>query len=132
MRDYWLTKAEWAKELDFDLVKELYEWAQDNGIKILSEEVYFMLCMDEFRVVYSRASERLQCYYVGYGHDTVERSLFDFDNLDEILEWIEHSKGMELKYTKLIHKVQSELMGYKARDYEKKWNERLREYLNGK
>jgi len=127
-----LSLPEKARLIDLDLVNELYKWAEDNGIEILSEEVYFILCMDEFRVVYSRASERLQCYYVGYGHDTVERSLFDFEDLDEILAWIEHSKGMELKYTEVIHRVQSELMGHKASDYEKRWNERLRYYLNKK
>jgi hypothetical protein len=125
-----LTKSEKAERLDFDIVTELLEWGLKNATKVDTEEIYFILKFEEYYVVYSRASERIQCYYVGYGHDAVDKCIWDFENLKEVIEFIEASKDMECRKTDLIRRVQREMEGLKASDYYDRWKHLMRKYEN--
>jgi hypothetical protein len=112
VKEYEYTKAEWARELDFNMPAELYRWAKDNKIKVVNEERYFIVCFDEYRVFYSRASQRIQCYYIDYGHDFVERKMDDFKDLKHLLKWINYNReNLTTHRTDAIHQVSKEFLG---------------------
>ena len=120
MRQYYPpTGPEKAEAKDHAPVVEFREWGKANAQAYQNEEAYFTLIWDNYRVVYSRTSKRIQCYYLGYGYDSVEKSFYDFDSLEEIIEFIEASRDMPIIRTDVIHKVYEQTIG-RTEDYDKK------------
>jgi hypothetical protein len=69
---------------------ELGYQIENNGKCLLAK-------LDEYVMLYSRSSNLLQCYYLGFGHCSVTCSLQDFRDADHIILWQEEQKSMELK-----------------------------------
>lgn len=132
MRDYRLTKAEWAKKLDFDLPTELYGWAENKGYKIDNEECYYIIHMeDDYAVCFSRTSFRLQCYYMGYGHDTIEKHIEDFEDLEKVVDHILYWKdNYTTSRSDAIEWVSQYMVGRQKsnKNYEKLWHSKMKEY----
>lgn len=122
------TLPEEAEAKDHPPVVEFREWGRANASGYENNGPYFTLMWDQYRVVYSRTSKRIQCYYLGYGHDTVEKPFDEFENLEEIIEFIENSRDMPLFRTEIIRRVYAKVI---ARDdnYDKKRAEQLRDEL---
>lgn len=137
MRTYWSSKADQARDMDFDLPRQLLNWAESSDYKIQNEDVYFILHQDEYRVFYSRASQSIQCYYLGYGYDCVTEPIDSFEELEDILEFIEENKEMELILTPVVEKIGKEIKGKSVRWHgsgalQEYWTQRLKEELGEK
>lgn len=77
-------------------VTDLFLRLHELGYKIENTGKCLYAKEDQYVVLYSRQSDLLQCYYLGYGHDAVTCSLQDFRDLDHIILWQEEQKSMTL------------------------------------
>ena len=77
-------------------VTELFLKLHELGYKIENSGKCLFAKQEEYVVMYSRTSDLLQCYYLGYGHDAVKCSLQSFRDTDHIILWQEELKSMTL------------------------------------
>ena len=79
-----------------DLALDLLDWAETSQYSIQKEERYFILKDGDYCVFYTRTSHNLQCYYVGYGQYQVEKFIYRFSSLKQIVKHIEKSREMKI------------------------------------
>lgn len=78
------------------LVKELVNWAEENQWQVEFGPYGVMLCQLDFRVHWSRKSQRIQGYYCGYGNLQLDLPDFHFESLEQYLSFIQEAKAQEL------------------------------------
>ena len=127
------TLPQLAKAKDHPLPKKLYEWAIENGYEVKNQYLYFLIHMeDDYTVCFSRASFGLQCYYMGYGYDTIDKQIEDFQDLDEITDWILYwQRNLTTIRTQAIEWVTSQMTGRqssKSKKYEQVWERKMQEF----
>lgn len=83
-------------EYYYGLPQKLYEWAVLQGYKIVVEENYFIIEDGDYRIMYSKVSRALQCYYLGFGYDCKEARMRDFDKFSDVLKYIKDCREMEI------------------------------------
>lgn len=130
--DDWINLSDKAKAKDHPMPKALWAWAENNDYTIANEEKYYQIYMEDgYTVCFSRTSFVLQCYYMGYGYDTIQKHIEDFEDLEEIIDHIMYWKD---NYTTIrsdaIEWVSSQMVGRQntLQNYDKLWQSKVREY----
>ena len=73
---------------------KLMDWAEAQGYSVQKEERYYIIRDQEYYVLYTKTSHKLQCYYEGYGKNQKEVDIQDYNELDELLDFIESSRDV--------------------------------------
>ena len=77
------------------LVEGLKKYAIKHSFKLVYDHKTLVITDDRFVVFFSHISKKIQCYYMGYGLDTVERGIRNFSYIDEIITFINKCRKME-------------------------------------
>ena len=75
---------------------ELIEWAKAQGYTVSKEERYYIIRDQEYNVLYTKTSHKLQCYYEGYGHYQKEVDIRNYNELEELLDFIKSSRNADI------------------------------------
>ena len=66
------------------------------GFSVDNQQEGVIFKQKEWRIFYSKVTNELQCYYIGYGNCAVFCSLLNFNTADDIIHWSEENKHMTL------------------------------------
>ena len=101
-KPYKQSTVEFQIEFFPDLAQDLYYWAVEQGYKIEVHELYYIIRDEEYRILYTRYSHVLQCYYLGFGHYAKESSIRNFRSLEEMIKYINKCRKMEINLDKTV------------------------------
>lgn len=85
-----------ALELDLPIVKELVLLLHKAGWEMDPDPLYLLWRNEDRRLMYSRRSGFLQIYWNGFGHQTIQTSLSDWEEAKEIVKWTKKLNDIEL------------------------------------
>jgi hypothetical protein len=129
----WINLPDKAKAKDHPMPRALWEWAENNDYTIANEEKYYQIYMEDgYTVCFSRASFKLQCYYMGYGYDTIEKHIEDFEDLVEVIDHIMYWKrNYTTTRSDAVEWVSQYMIGRQNTNesYEKMWQIKMKEYF---
>ena len=82
---------------DFQIIKDLVIVMKESGWSQVSDKFTLIFEKEEARLFYSRRTNSLQLYWVGYGHQQIQAPLDQFKDVQEIILWMDLLNQIELE-----------------------------------
>ena len=82
---------------DFQIIKDLVIVMRESGWNQISDKFTIIFKKEEARLFYSRRTNSLQLYWVGYGHQQIQAPLDQFNGVEDIILWMELLNQVELE-----------------------------------
>ena len=81
---------------DFQIIKDLVIVMKESGWNQISDKFTIIFEKEEARLFYSRRTNSLQLYWIGYGHQQITAPLDQFNQVEDIILWMELLNQVEL------------------------------------
>ena len=82
---------------DFQIIKDLVVVMRESGWNQISDKFTIIFEKEEARLFYSRRTNSLQLYWVGYGHQQITAPLDQFNVVEDIILWMDLLNQVELE-----------------------------------
>lgn len=82
---------------DFQIIKDLVIVLKQSGWNQISDKFTIIFDKEEARLFYSRRTHSLQLYWAGYGHQQIQAPLDQFNQVEDIILWMDLLNHVELE-----------------------------------
>ena len=82
---------------DFQIIKDLVIVMKESGWNQISDKFTIIFEKEEARLFYSRRTNCLQLYWIGYGHQQITAPLDQFNHVEDIVLWMDLLYTVELQ-----------------------------------
>ena len=91
------SKSKISLSCDLPIIKDLVIVLDQTGWEMEYDKFTLIFEKEEARLFYSRRSGSLQLYWVGYGHQKIEAPLEQFNQVEDIILWMDMLYQVELQ-----------------------------------
>jgi len=92
--------------VDIPIGTDLLGLVQKTYVLQVHESQYWIADLgNSYRMMYSRKSGMVQCYYRGYGHDTQQEWIGVFQSPEAVMEYVESHRSMPLTNTLAVEEI---------------------------
>jgi hypothetical protein len=91
------SKSKISLNCDLPIIKDLVIVMAETGWSQVADKFTLIFEKEEARLFYSRRSNSLQLYWVGYGHQQIQAPLDQFNGVEDIILWMDLLYQIELQ-----------------------------------